>query len=364
MMQSSTKGIVYRPTPISGSESQAMRGVAILCIMFHNFLHLTLPTVENEFSFSELRTDTFVSSLSAQPAWALADVMSFLGWYGVAVFIFLSGYGLVRKYECGKEGDLPLWGFTKERWLKLVKLMLVPMVTFAIIWSCFKGQVLPIEKLAQQLALVGNVAFPTSIQPGVYWFFGLIFQLYILYRLCIYRRSRYSILILNIIALAVYVAMAMLCDETTIAATRHNCIGWILPFTVGAMFARYDFSALFARKWLLWVVVMLSGAVLTLLNYNSVLWYLSPIVAIVAAISLAKLWRGGVWLGALSSFLFAMHPIVRYIALQDSVKGIFGISADAPYSIRIIPLLASYIALSILTAMLYKRLHSRLFDHK
>ena len=74
-----------------------MRGVAILCIMFHNFLHLTLPTIENEFSFSELRTDTFVSSLSAQPAWALADVMSFLGWYGVAVFIFLSGYGLVRK---------------------------------------------------------------------------------------------------------------------------------------------------------------------------------------------------------------------------------------------------------------------------
>ena len=364
MMQSSTKGVAYRPTHISGSESQAMRGVAILCIMFHNFLHLTLPTVENEFSFSELRTDTFVRSLSAQPAWALADIMSFLGWYGVAVFIFLSGYGLVRKYECGNQRDLPLWGFTKDRWLKLVKLMVVPMVVFAIIWSCFKGQIFPVEKLTQQLALIGNVAFPTSIQPGVYWFFGLIFQLYIIYRLYIYRRSRHFILNLNTIVLAIHIAMWLFCDEATIAAMRHNCIGWILPFSVGAMFARHDFSALFARRWVLWLSVILSGVVLTLSNYNPALWYFSPIVAIIASISLAKLWCGGVWLGALSSFLFAMHPIVRYIALQDSVKSLFGISGDAPYSVKIIPLLASYIALSILAAMLYKRLHSRLFDHK
>jgi hypothetical protein len=242
--------------------------------------------------------------------------------------------------------------------------MVVPMVVFAIIWSCFKGQIFPVEKLAQQLALIGNVAFPTSIQPGVYWFFGLIFQLYIVYRLCIYRRSKSFILLLNITILALHIAMWILCDETTIAAVRHNCIGWILPFSVGAMFARHDFSALFARKWVLWMIVILSGAVLTLSNYNPALWYFSPIVAIVASISLARLWCGGVWLGALSSFLFAMHPIVRYIALQDSVKSLFGISGDAPYAVSIIPLLALYIALSILIAMLYKRLHSRLFDHK
>lgn len=363
-MQSSTKGMVYRPTPISGSESQAMRGVAILCIVLHNFLHLTLPTIENEFSYNELRTDTFVDSLTTRPAWALADAMSFLGWYGVAVFIFLSGYGLVRKYECGNERELPIWQFIKEHWLKVFKLMVVPMLIFAVVWSCFKGEIFPIEKLLQQLALIGNIAFPTSVQPGVYWFFGLIFQLYIVYRLLIYRRSRSFILNLNTIALAISTALWLFCNEETMAIVRHNCIGWILPFSIGAMFARYDLSPLFAKRWVLWAVVLSSGVVLTLLNYNFVLWYLSPIVAIVAAISLAKLWRGGVWLGALSSLLFAMHPIVRYVALQPSIKEFFGISAEAPYSMRIIPLLASYIALSILAAMLYKRLHARLFDHK
>lgn len=363
MMQRSTKGIEYRPTPISGSESQAMRGVAILCIMFHNFLHLILPTVENEFTFSTLNTDTFIDSLTTRPAWAMADIMSFLGWYGVVVFIFLSGYGLVRKYECNNEHDLPLWGFAKDRWLKLFRLMVVPMVVFAILWSCFKGQIFPIEKFVQQLALIGNIVFPTTIQPGVYWFFGLIFQLYIIYRLFIYRRSKNFILNTNTIALAIYTAMWMFCDETTIAAVRHNCIGWILPFSIGAMFARHDFSLLFSQRWVMWLTVILSGVVLTLMNYNPALLYFSPIVAIIASISLAKLWRGGVWLGALSSFLFVMHPIVRYIALQDSVKSIFGISGDSAYSIALIPLLATYVALSILAAILYRRVHTRLFDH-
>lgn len=363
MKQHSTP-ITYRPTPISGSESQAMRGVAILCIMLHNFLHLTLPTTENEFSFSTLRTQTFVDSLTAHPTWALADVMSFLGWYGVAVFIFLSGYGLVRKYECGNSGELPVWAFIKEHWLKVFKLMVVPMLIFMVVWSYFNGKIFPIEKLMQQLALIGNIAFPTSVQPGVYWFFGLIFQLYIIYRLFIYRRSKRFILYLNIIALAIFVILWLFCSEETMAAVRHNSIGWILPFSIGALVARHDLSALFARRWAMWLIVILSGAVLTLMNYNALLWYFSPIVAIVAAIALAKLWRGGVWLGALSSTIFAIHPIVRYIALRDEVKTLFEVDSTTPYSLNIIPLLAIYIAVTLLLSMLYKHLQSHLLGQK
>lgn len=354
----------YHPTPISSNESQAMRGVAILCIMLHNFLHLMLPTVENEFSFVYSRCDVFINSLSANPAWALADTMSFLGWYGVAVFIFLSGYGLVRKYECRNDKPLPIWGFIKDRWLKVFKLMLIPMLLFAMVWSSFKGQIFPIEKLLQQLALIGNVTFATSIQPGVYWFFGLIFELYVFYRLCIYRRSTAWIIILNIIGLALFVVPWLCFNEEVMAAIRHNFIGWILPFTLGALAARYDFSALFAKRWVMLITVLLSGVVLTLLNLDPYLWYLSPIVAIFAAISLAKLWQGGAWLGALSSFIFVMHPIVRYVAIQPSVKVLFGIVDGAPYSIKLIPLLAAYAALSLMMAMLYRKLHDRLFAHK
>ena len=363
MKHKATDVTSYHPTPISGSESQAMRGVAILCIMLHNILHLTLPTVENEFSFSYSRVEVFTDSISTNPSWALADAMSFLGWYGVAVFIFLSGYGLVRKYE-NDDSELPIWPFIKDRWLKVAKLILIPMLLFAIVWSLVKGRIFPIEMLLQQLSLIGNITAPLSITPGVYWFFGLIFQLYIVYRLFIYRRSKNFILNMNTIALVIYTAMWMFSDETTIAAVRHNCIGWILPFSIGAMFARHDFSALFSRKWAMWLTVLLSGVVLTLMNYNPALLYFSPIVAIVASIALAKLWPGGAWLGALSSSLFAMHPIVRYLLLTNGVKSMFGFDISNPYSVRIIPIVAIYIALSIAAAMLYKRLYTQLLDHK
>ena len=90
---------IYQYTPISKDEGLSMRGIAILCIIFHNFLHLTLHTVENEFTFLEHRAHVFTHCIANNPSWLLADIMSFLGWYGVPIFLFLSGYGLVRKFE-------------------------------------------------------------------------------------------------------------------------------------------------------------------------------------------------------------------------------------------------------------------------
>lgn len=354
----------YNPTPISGDESQSMRGIAILCIMFHNFLHLILPTVENEFSYDATRIEAFTHSLAQQPAWAMADIMSFLGWYGVAVFIFLSGYGLVRKFECGQQGKLNTWQFIKNRWVKVFKLMLIPMLIFAAVWSLFNGKLFYIEKLLMQLALIGNIGFPTTIQPGVYWFFGLIFELYIFYRLCIYRRSMTWIIATNIIAFAIFVGLWLFSNVDVMSAVRHNFIGWVLPFTLGAVCARYDISRLFQNRWINIAIVASSGIVLTLMNYNPYLWYISPVVAIIAAIALVKLWRGGQWLGVISSSLFAIHPIVRYIAIQPQVKSLFGINDSNPYSIEIIPLLAIFIALSILLATLYTHLHRKLFARK
>lgn len=341
-----------------------MRGIAILCIVFHNFLHLILPTFENEFDFSLSRVEVFTDSLTVNPAWALADVMSFFGWYGVAVFVFLSGYGLVRKYESRVDGHLSVWPFIKDRWLKVFKLMLVPMLLFAVVWSLCNGKIFPIDKLLQQLALIGNIAFPTSVQPGVYWFFGLIFELYVLYRLCIYRRTIGWIVGLNIFALALFVGLWLYGDAMLLASVRHNLFGWILPFTLGALFARYDFARMFCNGWVNAIVVIASGILLLAMNYNAYLWYFSPVVAIIASIALAKLWRGGVWLGALSSFLFVIHPIVRYIAIRPEVKALFGIGEGSPYTIKLIPLLASYVALSILAAYLYRLVHTRLFARR
>lgn len=78
-----------------------MKGVAILFIVLHNLLHWISQIKENEFSYSPEKTKLFFENLVTNADTLWLDIFSFLGWYGVATFLFLSGYGLVKKYEQG-----------------------------------------------------------------------------------------------------------------------------------------------------------------------------------------------------------------------------------------------------------------------
>ena len=162
------------------NDTLIMRGIAIFFIVVHNLLHLILPVTENEFTYERVRYDMFIENALDQPQWVWADIFSFLGWYGVAVFIFLSGYGLSRKYEVRTNDHVPIASFIKSHWLKIVKLMIVPMILYAIVISIINKQIFSPSQLILQLSLLGNIVSPTMIEPGVFWFFGLIFQLYVI----------------------------------------------------------------------------------------------------------------------------------------------------------------------------------------
>ena len=76
-----------------------MKGFAIIFIMLHNFLHINGFSKENETVFYLERTQMFFQNVLNQPLNVIGDVFSFIGWVGVPVFVFLSGYGLERKYH-------------------------------------------------------------------------------------------------------------------------------------------------------------------------------------------------------------------------------------------------------------------------
>lgn len=87
---------------ITRREAAAMRGLAILAIVLHNYTHWLGPMVkENEYTFSWHNVERLFAELS-HPSWdIIAHLFSFFGHYGVPVFVFLSAYGLVMKYEGG-----------------------------------------------------------------------------------------------------------------------------------------------------------------------------------------------------------------------------------------------------------------------
>lgn len=79
---------------LTKENSMILRGLGITSIMLHNFL--TSPQFGlsrcNEMSFSTEKTWVFLNSLSHGNM--IAEFIAFLGWAGVPVFVFLTGYDI------------------------------------------------------------------------------------------------------------------------------------------------------------------------------------------------------------------------------------------------------------------------------
>ena len=85
---------------LSRAECTAMRGIAILAIVLHNYCHFIGKIVkENEYQFFTSNNDRLWHALTNIDELLPVHLLSYFGHYGVPVFLFLSGFGLVKKYE-------------------------------------------------------------------------------------------------------------------------------------------------------------------------------------------------------------------------------------------------------------------------
>ena len=84
---------------LTRNECSAMRGIAILAIMLHNYCHFIGKIVkENEYRFYDFNNNRLLQVLDNPDELLPVHLFSYFGHYGVPVFLFLSGFGLVRKY--------------------------------------------------------------------------------------------------------------------------------------------------------------------------------------------------------------------------------------------------------------------------
>jgi len=142
---------------LSRQACNALRGLAIIGIFLHNYCHWLGPIVkENEYQYFQHNVD-WLAQVMVNPNLNLPiHLLSFFGHYGVPVFLFLSAYGLVMKYEAKPHLDAnqeaqmysisgkkqvgllhfnwrePL-RFVRYHYLKLFKMMIVGFVAFTMI---------------------------------------------------------------------------------------------------------------------------------------------------------------------------------------------------------------------------------------
>ena len=314
--------------------------MAILGIVLHNFCHWLRGSVqENEYTFN-VHNNQHLLYVLTHPDWDTPlQLFSFFGHYGVPVFLFLSGYGLVKKYEGTRLEPvkaLPSLGgvgggfsFIRHHYLKLFRMMIIGWVFFLIIDRLTpRAHLYELPDIVSQLFMFNNLMpMPhKAIWPGAYWFFGLMMQLYIIYRLLIYRRHWAIAVALAVLCIAIQVPFLQ--DYDTLSYLRYNCLSGMLPFVLGIMTARHG-GKLFPRPlcgWH-WAALFILGTMLMLLwCLHPFLWLLVPVAMIPAGVDLVKLLphpllNAMTWTGTISAAMFVAHPALRKLFLPIALRG-------------------------------------------
>lgn len=315
-------------------ECSAMRGIAILAIMLHNYCHFIGRIVkENEYQYLEQNNTRLWQVLTNPDELLPVHLLSYFGHYGVPVFLFLSGFGLVMKYESAHD-DVRAVGFLRFHYLKLLRMLIVGFVLFLMVDAVTPGRFAFHwdNVLAQLLMYINVLPEPDkTIWPGIYWFFGLMIELYIVYRLLLYRQKSWIVIAL----IAVCWLLQVFCDPEgeTLNRLRYNFIGGMLPFGVGILAGRYvEHLNLHLSRWA-WGIVLLGTTILIVImgfHYQSWLWI--PLLIIVGTIALVKVLPQQLltlvtWFGTISAAMFVVHPIARKLFItvawrQDIYDGL------------------------------------------
>lgn len=167
------------------------------------------------------------------------------------------------------------------------------------------------------------------IWPGPYWFFGLMLQLYAVYRLLLYRRSWQWTVALMAICLLIQCLLPP--ESEALNRYRYNFMGGMLPFGLGILYARFG-KELSLQAYLNLLIVSTIMTVAFSLNFYA--WTLVSAFICSGGVALVKIITAGGqkpvigslaaffgWMGTISSALFVSHPITRKIFIPISRDG-------------------------------------------
>lgn len=309
---------------LSRIECNVMRGLAIIPIVLNNFGHKVNGVhPDNEFNYDFGRIIGIGESIANHSSLLPLELLSFYSPFGVMLFIFLSGYGLVLKYEKGNGQSISNTSFVVDHYKKLFLMQAKGLAFFLLLYLIYESkEIVQVLPLVKQLLLTGNMLSHHFIIPGPYWFFGMIFEMYIIYRFILYRRSSK---IMMVFVLASLVIMGFLEPNGKILTYVRMNIGLaLLPFCLGILVARHwrnDLIDLDSKLKCL-ICFIIAFVLLTLSKFSFYTWLLMPIFIIVTSIVLVKLLVNSkiiteslVWFGGLSGIMFVIHPALREVLI-------------------------------------------------
>lgn len=274
---------------------------------------------ENEFTYQAWHVSKLLDYLSHPDGRLPLQLFSFFGHYGVVIFVFLSAYGLEKKYGRTTK-EVPIFPFIWTHYLKLLSMCIVGYAGYLLLNSLYTDYPSStVYIVLSQISMLSNLyTYPSDpFVPGPYWYFGLMFELYIVYRVFLFQRSWKIIIgaiILSVIAQAVVAP-----NGDAMLWLRNNFIGSILPFGLGLLYARYE-GAIKLRKRDHSLIALASVILIYTTSLSFIPWLFTPIFVCSLGISSSQLLpqriqSSIIWVGGISAAIFVSHPIVRKAVL-------------------------------------------------
>ena len=282
-------------------------------------------------------------------------IFSFFGHFGVPIFLFLSGYGLVKKYEQSNNVEWNPFKFLLYSAVKMYKLI-IPIIVICLITAfvnlynsthdILETMVMLVDKegiKTLQTLTFTNGLFRRHSFGGAWWFIPLIMECYVCY--AIFHRWNNKILLVIASFVSILLQAIFIATNNTflLVCMRWNCFGWILPFAMGIWAARYDFPK---SNWLCavaWIAFFLS-------SFFAYLWIIQSAFLLFACFSMdivnMRCPRWLVFIGIISPYIFVTHSFVRNMIIKSMLS----------YTGCLV-----FVILSILVAITYKYLSNILY---
>lgn len=303
---------------LTRQDSQQLRGLAILLIIIHNFCHVLPEAIpENEYLWSIEPILQYGRYIQHGGPHLILNLFSHYGFYGIALFIFLSGYGLATKYD-QNEGISPIH-FLVHHATKLWRLLFVGIFVYYIAFRLFGGAQPSWDHIVKLATFVSNIVPKRPLIFGPWWWFSLIMQFYVVYYLFYYKRSIRFIYIFTLLCLLLQYAVTFYCrhdltnEHGLLVYLHYNFPALVLPFTLGVYAVRRQPAWLDSR-----LLLIASILIVILGSFNVWIWCLGSVFACIVLIQLGLLlcrtsWISFImsWVGKLSAWAFVIHPIVR-----------------------------------------------------
>ena len=342
-------------TILSKENSKVLRGVAIVSIALHNYFVKLGFSKPNEMSFLIENTNHFFEVAIAGRFFA--EIFSFLGWIGVPVFIFLTGYGVAtRMPPLSKHKSID---YIRRNYLKLLALMLLAVLLYAGL-DVAKGDIWPgLLKRFSYLTMLTNFAYPyLRCDPGVYWYFGLTFQFYLLWAFFGRHMKSKNLLLWSAIFMIGLYSLCFVGKPKVLSIYRHCFTGWFFVFALGIWCAQSNMIQRIKTSWWMELIIVVASAFLMIqMNRWLLAWIFIPVVALLFFLMLGlllqrvkPLFNIFLWIGGLSAFIFVCHPIARTF-----VNKIL-----APHVGILLINVFIYLLFTILFAVLYRWLYQRI----